>query len=148
MSVITMRFLASAAAAGHDKTVSGGTVMKWIDEAGYACATGWARRHCLTVYASGVRFHRPIALNHLVEVEARLAYTGHTGMNIAVEVRSGDVKGGRMLKTTECLMVFVAVDEEGQHMPVDAWRPGTPGEMALARAVRVQLESYRTPQFA
>ena len=122
--------------------------MKWIDEAGYACATAWARRHCLTVYASGVRFHRPIALNHLVEVEARLAYTGHTGMNIAVEVRSGDVKGGRMLKTTECLMVFVAVDEEGQQMPVDAWRPGTPGEMALARAVRMQLESYRNPQFA
>ncbi|WP_370873492.1 acyl-CoA thioesterase [Hydrogenophaga sp.] len=148
MSVITMRFLASAMAPGLDRTVSGGTVMKWIDEAGYACASGWARRHCLTVYASGVRFHHPIGLHHLVEVEARLAYTGHTGMNIAVEVRSGDVKGGRMLKTTECLMVFVAVDDTGEHMPVDAWKPGTPGEMALARAVRTQLEAYRTPQFA
>jgi acyl-CoA hydrolase len=143
-----MRFLAAAMAPGLGPTVSGGTVMKWIDEAGYACATGWARHHCLTVYASGVRFHRPIAPNHLVEVEARLAYTGHTGMNIAVEVRSGDVRGGSMIKTAECLMVFVAVDDQGERMPVDAWQPGTPGEMALARAVRTQLNAYRTPQFA
>lgn len=49
-----------------DKTVSGGSVMKWID----AAATGCAGRHGLTVYASRVCLHHPIGLHHLVEVDA------------------------------------------------------------------------------
>ena len=55
--------------------VHGGTVMKWIDEAGYACATSWSKRYCVTVFLGSIRFHRPIMIGDLVEVEARLAFT-------------------------------------------------------------------------
>ena len=84
--------------------------MKWIDEAGYACATSWSKRYCVTVCVGGIRFHRPIMIGDLVEVEAKIAFTGSTSMNISVEVRSGDMKGGEVAKTTECLIVFVSVD--------------------------------------
>ena len=90
MSSITLRFLAEPSTVNFGGKVHGGTVMKWIDEAGYACATSWAKRYCITVYVGGIRFHRPIMIGDLVEVEARLAYTGNTSMNIAVEVRSGE----------------------------------------------------------
>ena len=99
---LRFRFLAEPADVNYGGKVHGGTVMKWIDEAGYACATGWAKRYCVTVYVDGIRFHRPIRIGDLVEVQARLAYTGNSSMNIAVEVRSGDIKAGtvKMYGTT------------------------------------------------
>ncbi len=143
MSSITLRFLAEPSTVNFGGKVHGGTVMKWIDEAGYACATRWARRYCVTVSVGTIRFHRPIMIGDLVEVEARLAYTGKTSMNISVEVRSGDMKTGQMQVITECVVVFVAVAPDGQTVPVDAWRPETPGDMALAQQVRAQLDAAR-----
>ena len=144
MSSITLRFLAEPSTVNFGGKVHGGTVMKWIDEAGYACATAWAKRYCVTVYVGGIRFHRPIRIGDLVEVEARLACTGNSSMNIAVEVRSGDIKTGQLHTTTECLIVFVSVDEEGRTVPVEAWTPETPGEVALAEKVKAQLAASRS----
>ena len=144
MSSITLRFLAEPSTVNFGGKVHGGTVMKWIDEAGYACATAWAKRYCVTVYVGGIRFHRPIRIGDLVEVEARLAYTGNSSMNIDVEVRSGDIKTGVLHTTTECLIVFVAVDENGKTVPVDTWTPETPGEVALAEKVKAQLKASRS----
>ena len=143
MSSITLRFLAEPSAVNFGGKVHGGTVMKWIDEAGYACATSWAKRYCVTVSVGSIRFHRPIMIGDLVEVEARMAYTCKTSMNISVEVRSGDMKSGRMEKTTECLIVFVSVDSHGRPIPVDTWNPETPGDMALAQRARAHLEASR-----
>jgi len=143
MSSLTLRFLAAPNTVNFGGKVHGGTVMKWIDEAGYACATRWAKRYCVTVSIGGLRFLRPIVIGDLVEVQARLAYTGKTSMNIAVEVRSGDMKTGQMAVITECLVVFVAVDAEGHPLPVDPWLPETPGDMAVAQRVKSQLDAAR-----
>ena len=143
MSSITLRFLAEPSTINFGGKVHGGTVMKWIDEAGYACATRWAKRYCVTVSVGSIRFQRPIMIGDLVEVQARLAYTGSTSMNIAVEVRAGDMKTGEMEVITECVVVFVAVDPEGKTIPVEAWRPETPGDIALAQHVRTHLNAAR-----
>ena len=146
MSSITLRFLAEPSTVNFGGKVHGGTVMKWIDEAGYACATRWARQYCVTVSVGSIRFERPIRIGDLVEVEARLAYTGTTSMNISVEVRAGDMKTGEMQKITACLVVFVAVDLDGKALPVDAWRPETPGDVALAQYVKTHLDLARASQ--
>ena len=146
MSSITLRFLAEPSTVNFGGKVHGGTVMKWIDEAGYACATRWAKRYCVTVSVGSIRFQRPIVIGDLVEVEARLAYTGRTSMNISVEVRSGDIKTGKMETITECLVVFVAVDTEGKPLPVEAWLPETPGDIALAQRVKAHLDAARSAQ--
>lgn len=87
--------------------------------------------------------HKADQIGDLVEVQARLAYTGNTSMHIAVEVRSGDIKAGTMEKTTECVVVFVSVDEHGKPMPVDGWNLETLGEVVLAGKVRTKLEASR-----
>ncbi|MFC5496454.1 acyl-CoA thioesterase [Caenimonas terrae] len=143
MSSITLRFLAQPDTVNFGGKVHGGTVMKWIDEAGYACATAWAKRYCVTVYVDGIRFLRPIRIGELVEVQARLAFTGNSSMNISVEVSSGDIRTGAMETTTECVIVFVALDDDGKPVPVDSWNPETPGEVALASRVRAQIEASR-----
>lgn len=146
MSSITLRFLADPSTINFGGKVHGGTVMKWIDEAGYACATRWAKRYCVTVSVGSIRFQRPIMIGDLVEVEARLAYTGATSMNISVEVRGGDMKTGQMQVITDCVVVFVAVDTDGKTIPVEAWLPETPGDMALAQNVRSYLQAARAMQ--
>lgn len=143
MSSIVLRFLAEPSTVNFGGKVHGGTVMKWIDEAGYACASGWAKRYCVTVFVGGIRFHHPVKIGELVEVEARLAYTGNTSMNISVEVRSGDIKGGQLKTTTECLIVFVSVDDKGRPVPIEPWLPKTSEETALAQRARTQLDAAR-----
>ena len=143
MSSITLRFLAQPNTVNFGGKVHGGTVMAWIDEAGYACATAWSKRYCVTVFVDGIRFHRPIRIGEMVEVQARLACTGNSSMSIAVEVSSGDLRSGEMEKTTECLIVFVAVDEDGKPVPVNSWNPATPAEVALASKVKAQLDVSR-----
>ena len=144
MSSITLRFLAEPSTINFGGKVHGGTVMKWIDEAGYACATRWAKNYCVTVSVGSVRFERPIRIGDLVEVEARLAYTGTTSMNMSVEVRAGDMKTGQMEKITECLVVFVAIDADGKSLPAREWRPETPGDSALAERVKAHLDAARS----
>ena len=144
MSSITLRYLAEPSTVNFGGKVHGGTVMKWIDEAGYACATRWAKRYCVTVSVGSIRFQRPIQIGDLVEVEARLAYTGRTSMNISIEVRSGDIKTSQLQVVTECLAVFVAVDADGKPMPVTAWFPETPGDIALAQRVKAHLDGARS----
>lgn len=143
MTPITLRFLAEPNTVSFSGKVDGGTVMRWINEAAYACATRWAKGHCMTVSMGGARFERPIRVGEMVEVQALLAYTGRTSMNIEVEVRSGDIRTGEMERVTDCLVVFVAVDEEDRPLPVDAWTPETPGDMAVAQRVKAHLEAAR-----
>ena len=143
MSSITLRFLAEPSTVNFGGKVHGGTVMKWIDEAGFACATSWSKRYCVTVFIGSIRFHHPIMIGDLVEVEAKLAYTGNSSINIAVEVRSGDMKGGEMQKTAECLIVFVSVDSHGRPLPVAPYVPGTDETKTLASRAKAHLEASR-----
>jgi len=89
---ITLRFLAEPTDVNFGGKVHGGAVMKWIDQAGYACAVGWSGQYCVTVYVGGIRFHRPVLIGNMVEVSAKLIYTGKTSMHVAVEVSAGDPK--------------------------------------------------------
>lgn len=130
---ITLRFLAAPTDVNWGGKVHGGTVMRWIDEAGYVCAVGWSGRPCEAVYAGGVRFYKPLLIGHLVEVQARLICTERSRMHIAVHVRSGDPKEGPMTLTTHCLIVFVAVDMQGQPNEVRRWEPLTEEDQALER---------------
>ena len=121
--------------------VHGGTVMKWIDEAGLCLRHALGPNATASQCMGGIRFHRPIMIGDLVEVEARLAYTGTTSMNIAVEVQRR--REGTPGENHWCLIVFVSVDSHGRPMPVDAWTPETPGEVALASRVKAQLDASR-----
>ena len=83
---LTLQFLAEPADVNFGGKVHGGIVMKWIDQAGYACAAGWCGGYAVTVYAGGIRFLRPIQIGQLVEVHAKVIHTGTTSMHLAVDV--------------------------------------------------------------
>ena len=121
---VTLRFLAEPAHVNFGGKVHGGAVMKWIDQAGYTCATGWTGDYCVTVYVGAIHFMRPIRVGELVEVRARVAHTGRTSVHVAIDVHAGDPKApSELQRSAICVIVFVALDGNGRPKPVPAWTP-------------------------
>ena len=120
---ITLRFLAEPTDVNFGGKVHGGAVMKWIDQAGYACAVGWSGYYCVTVYIGGIRFYKPIFIGQIVEVKASVVHTGNSSMHIAIDVSATEPKTGARKRTTRCLIVFVAVDGGGDTVSVPKWVP-------------------------
>ena len=137
---MTMRFLAEPSAVNFGGKVHGGAVMTWIDQAGYACAVGWSGNYCVTLYVGGIRFHRPIVIGHVVEVRARVIYTGNTSMHITVDVRSADPRDGVYAQTTHCVIIFVAVDDAGKPVAVPGWEPQTDDDRAQVAYAKRLME--------
>ncbi|MDO6459338.1 acyl-CoA thioesterase [Granulosicoccaceae sp. 1_MG-2023] len=127
----TLRFLAEPGDVNFGGKVHGGAVMKWIDLAAYACAAGWSGKYCITAYAGGIRFVSPIKVGSLVEVAARVIYTGRSSMHIAIDVQASDPTQLKPTLTTHCIVVMVAVDENGSPVKVPEWVPQTEQEKKL-----------------
>lgn len=117
-SSIVLRFLAEPSTVNFGGKVHGGTAMKWIDEAAYACAAAWSGLYCVTASVGNINFIHPISIGDLVEVVARIVKTGTSSMNIHVVVSSGKPTEEELIKTTECNMVMVAVNQYGKPTPV------------------------------
>ena len=147
---VTLRFLAEPTDVNFGGKVHGGMLMKWIDQAGYACASGWSGSYCVTVYVGGIGFEKPVAIGSLVEVRARVVLTGSSSMHIAVDVYSRGLREIDWTLTTHCLIVFVAVDEAGKPRPVPAWKPESDEDRLLAdyaqdmKAQARQMEAQRS----
>lgn len=151
---ITLRFVAEPTDSNVFGNVHGGSVMKWIDQAAYACSVGWSGMDCVTVYVGGIRFYKPIHIGNVVEVRARLIYTGRTSMHIAVDVHARDPKSGETVKTTHCIIIYVALDTEGRPTEAPCWKPVTEEDKAMEEyakklmALRKDIEAEMSPYTA
>lgn len=121
-NIVEFRFLAEPTDVNFGGKVHGGMVMKWIDQASYACAAQWSGRYCVTVSANGIRFIRPILVGQLVSVTARIVHTGKTSMHIYVVVRAGDPKEDKVVVTNRCFITFMAIDEAGYPISVPTYK--------------------------
>ncbi len=121
--------------------VTGGRVLEWIDKAAYACAVGWSGAYCVTAYVGHIHFTRPIPSGHMVEVRSRIVYTGRSSMHIVNEVLSADPKEGVFTRACDCLVIFVAMDENRRPQTVEPFIAETEEELRMEKAAlsRVQL---------
>jgi uncharacterized protein (TIGR00369 family) len=117
-SETTFRFLAEPTDVNFGGKVHGGMVMKWIDQASYACAAQWSKRYCVTVSANAIRFIRPILVGQMVTIQARIVHTGKTSMHIYVVVKASDPKEDADVVANRCFITFMAVDEAGYPVEV------------------------------
>jgi acyl-CoA hydrolase len=151
---VTFQFLAEPMDVNFGGKVHGGAVMKWIDQVSFACASNWSGAYCVTVYVGGIKFHKPVLIGDLVKIEARVIYTGKTSMHIMVDVMSKSVISELdFVKTTHCIIVFVAVDQHGNPIPVQAWQPNTEQEknwqlyaqklMALRKEIEEEMAPFK-----
>lgn len=129
--LVEFRFLSEPTDINYGGKVHGGMVMKWIDQAAYACASQWCEGYAVTVYVGGIRFFAPIHIGHMVECRAKVIYTGNTSMHIAVDVYSKPTNEKKYIKNTHCIIVFVSLDDEGKTSPVKKWKPRSVKDKAL-----------------
>lgn len=141
-NIVKFRFLSQPSDVNFGGKVHGGAVMKWIDQAGYTCAVNWSSQYCVTVYVGGIRFINPIHIGDIVEVQARIIYTGRSSMHIVVDIKAINPKTKVETKTTHCVIVFAAVDDQGKTIPVPAWVPQTEEEKKL-QAYAIKLSELR-----
>ncbi|MET0813211.1 MAG: hotdog domain-containing protein, partial [Microbacterium sp.] len=123
----TLRFLVPPGVVNWGGKAHGGTVMRWIDEAAYACARAWTGDLAgdpVAVYSGGIHFLRPMRIGDLAEIEARIIHTGPHSMHLTVQVWGADphTPHERSL-TTLCMTVFVVPDASGSAAPVRQWMP-------------------------
>ena len=141
---VSFRFLAQPTDVNFGGKVHGGMAMKWIDQAGYACAVTWSGAYCVTASVSGIQFVAPILIGDLVTVRARLIHTGRSSMHMAVDVLARDLRKDEHRLATSCVMVFVALDSpDGKPTPVPVWEPQSDDDKALAAYARKLMELDR-----
>jgi len=136
---VTLRFLAAPTDIGYSGNVDGGRVLTWIDKASYAVATAWSGRRCVTAYVGHVKFGRPVRSGELVEVTARMIHTGRSSMHILVTVDSSDPRVGEPVRATSCLVIFVAIDENGHSVEVPTWTPSTAEDIANQESAKARI---------
>ncbi|MFB7719292.1 acyl-CoA thioesterase [Nocardia sp. NPDC056100] len=136
----TLRFLAAPSDINWGGRVHGGRTMGWIDEAAYVCGAGWAGQHVITSYFGGIRFYRPIAIGHVVEVTARLIHTGPRSMHMSVHVTSTDTFSDQPTLAAHGLAVVVALAEDGKARPIRPWEPVSGEDRALDEHARQLIE--------
>lgn len=127
----TFRFLAEPTDVNFGGNVHGGIVMKWIDQAAYACAAQWSKCYCVTVSANGIRFIKPIKVGQLVEITASLVHTGSSSMHIYVVVKSGDATANTTTVANRCFITFMAVGCDGNQVIVPSYIPEDEQHMQL-----------------
>jgi acyl-CoA hydrolase len=109
---LTMTVLMTPDKANFSGNVHGGTLLKYLDEVAYACASRYAGRYVVTLAVDQVIFRQPIHVGELVTFLASVNYTGSTSMEIGIKVVTENIQKGLVRHTNSCYFTMVAVDED------------------------------------
>lgn len=96
---------------GH---VFGGVVLSMVDRAAAVAAMRHAGLAAVTVSIDRVDFREPIYAGELVTCCARVNYVGRTSMEIGVRVEAENLLSGVKRLTNNCLLTFVAIDDQSR----------------------------------
>jgi acyl-CoA hydrolase len=143
---LTMTVLMTPDMANFSGNVHGGTLLKYLDEVAYACASRYAGRYVVTLSVDQVIFREPVHVGELVTFLASVNYSGRTSMEVGVKVVTENIRERSVRHTNSSFFTMVALDEEGKPSPVPALQPETYDEkrrFAQARQrrqIRQELE--------
>lgn len=106
----------------------GGELLARMDRAASISARRHSRRIVVTASVNHVAFNRMIPLGSVVTVEAKISRAFTTSMEVFIDVWVEDRESGISSKANEAIYTFVAVDEQGQPVPVPQVMPETEQE--------------------
>lgn len=147
---LSMTVLMTPDKANFSGNVHGGTLLKYLDEVAYACASRYAGCYVVTLSVDQVVFREPIRIGELVTFLASVNYTGTTSMEIGIKVVTENIQERSVRHTNSCFFTMVAVDEASKPTPVPPLDPQSADERRRfaqgkqRRALRQELEArYR-----
>ena len=98
--------------------ILGGTVMHLIDIAGAIACHRHTRSLLVTAAVDGLQFLHPIKVGDLIILKARVTAAWSTSLEVEVEVFSEETLTGLRRMTSRAYLTFVAIDREGQRLPI------------------------------
>ncbi|MGR1219042.1 acyl-CoA thioesterase [Metapseudomonas otitidis] len=143
---LTMTVLMTPDMANFSGNVHGGTLLKYLDEVAYACASRYAGRYVVTLSVDQVVFRQPVHVGELVTFLASVNYTGTTSMEIGIKVITENIRERSVRHTNSCFFTMVALDDERRPAPVPPLEPQTPDQRRRyvqgqqRREIRQELE--------
>lgn len=107
------------------KNLFGGRLLEWMDVIAAISAHRHCRRVVVTATVNHVAFHHPIPYAAIVTLEAKVSRAFSSSMEVFIDVFVEDPVSGEKMKSNEAIYTFVAVDQNGQPLPVPPIEPVT-----------------------
>jgi len=140
---LSMTVLMTPDTANFSGNVHGGTILKLLDQAAYACASRYAGLYVVTLNVDQVMFRQPIHVGELVTFLASVNHTGTSSMEIGIKVIAEEIRSRVVRHVNSCFFTMVAVDEDRKPVPVTPWQPVTPDERRRFAAAEVRKQMRR-----
>jgi acyl-CoA thioesterase YciA len=104
--------------------IFGGWIMSHVDIAGAIAAVRRARGRVVTVAVNAFQFRKPVFMGDIVSFYAEVERVGTTSIMVDVVVYAergllGNEPSGTVVKVTEAMLTYVALDEERRPRPVE-----------------------------
>ncbi|GAA4340977.1 acyl-CoA thioesterase [Mucilaginibacter gynuensis] len=109
----------------------GGRLLHWMDIAAAIAAQKHSNRVVVTASVDNVSFQKPVKLGDVISIEAKVTRAFNTSMEVKLDVWGQNIPSGTSVKCNEAYYTFVALDEDGNTVPVPELIPETKLEKAL-----------------
>jgi acyl-CoA thioesterase YciA len=115
---LVIRTIAMPADTNANGDIFGGWLLSQMDLGGAIYARNLARSRVTTVAIDAMTFITPVYVGDIVSCHATLIKVGRTSLRIAVEAWAQRTKGGELVRVTEGVFTYVAIDDAGKPWPV------------------------------
>lgn len=115
---LVIRTIAMPGDTNANGDIFGGWVVSQMDLGGAIFARNLSRSRVTTVAVDGMSFIHPVYVGDIVNCHASLIKVGRTSMKIDIEVWVQRALDGSLVRVTEGLFTYVAIDDAGRPHPV------------------------------
>lgn len=115
---LVIRTIAMPADTNANGDIFGGWLMSQMDLGAAIVAKNLSRSRVTTVAVDGMVFLHSVFVGDIVNCHAQLLKVGRTSMKIDVEAWVQRGKDGTLLRVTEGVFTYVAIDDHGRPHPV------------------------------
>jgi acyl-CoA hydrolase len=123
--------------------VHGGTLLKFLDQVAYSCASRYAGTYAVTLSVDRVLFRDAILVGELVSFSATVNYTGRTSLEVGIRVDTENIRDGTRRHTNSSYFTMVAVDDAGNPVAVPPLVPVTELEHMRYQAAVARRSALR-----
>ncbi len=135
---LSMTVLMTPDMANFSGNVHGGSILKFLDQVAYACASRYAGRYVVTLSVDQVTFRQPIHVGELVTFLASVNHTGTSSMEIGIKVVAENIRSQVVRHANSCFFTMVAVGDDGKPVKVPALNPQTDDDRRRFEAAKVR----------
>jgi acyl-CoA hydrolase len=140
---LTMTVLMTPELSNFAGNVHGGSILKLLDQAAYACASRYAGRYVVTLSVDQVMFLQPIHVGELVTFLASVNYVGKSSMEVGIKVIAENIQTQTVRHANSCFFTMVAVDEDRKPASVPPLELVTPDQKRRFAAAEMRKQLRR-----